>query len=340
MQKRSVMKSIALYDETAIAELTLLQKNKGWDLENSIDWKTPIDLNKLLVPLDENALFFPGASSEQRLVISQMMGLIIAASICEMEECLVRIKGLAFEKILEKHPVSPEFIELGEQFFEEENKHSKVFRRYLQKFSESANIELSELKSILPFVENTLTEKILRKNLEKGGTAFWWIVAEVEHEFLHLYHAIAPFKDKVDPLYYILHKKHFEEEARHAPFPYLMLELLMTREQGPIQYLRVKSDLISSQILQTIWTGNSLTKMKTMKKFATKHPFFQTFCSALPLFEKQPPWSILWKFLTSAPYVSSLVNPRSHAPFLKFSKKHGILSFPFPSPEPAILVDY
>ena len=49
--------------------------------------ESPIDLNKPLVALDDKVSFFR-AEPEQWLAISQIMGLIIATSISEMEECL------------------------------------------------------------------------------------------------------------------------------------------------------------------------------------------------------------------------------------------------------------
>ena len=82
-----------------------------------INWEKKIDLTRPLIALDEHAFLFPGASKEQRLVISQMMGLIIARCVTEMEECLVRLRPLCWEKLKRKFPVSPEFNELGDQFF-------------------------------------------------------------------------------------------------------------------------------------------------------------------------------------------------------------------------------
>lgn len=334
------MRNISLYDEQALKNLLNLQRNGCWSLEESIDWNTSLDLNKPLVALDENALFFPGASREERLVISQIMGLIIAASICEMEECLVRLRKVAYEDILKRLPVSPEFVELGEQFFEEEIKHSAAFRRYMTKFAHATGVELEDLKAILPTVESTLTEKLLRKNLSGEGYAFWWIVAEVEQEFLLLYNTLAPFKKTIEPLYFDLHRKHFEEEARHAPFPYLMLELLISRSKTFKGFIHLKSDLVMSQILQTCWTANSLRRVQAVKKLASKNHFFATLARVHDIFEKQPKLRTLWTFFTSVPYVSSLVNPNHHRKFLRFAEKVKSPSIPFPAPAPAHLVDY
>ena len=69
--------------------------------------------------MDENALLFPGASKEQRLAISQAMGMIIGACIYEMEESLIRLRKECWEDYHRDMPVSPEFEELGDQFFGE-----------------------------------------------------------------------------------------------------------------------------------------------------------------------------------------------------------------------------
>lgn len=328
------MKNLNIYDEVALAKLTELQRKNAWDLEKSIDWHSGIDLNKPLVALDDEALFFPGASQEQRLAISQLMGLIIATCICEMEECLLRLKKISWHDILNQYPVSPEFCELGEQFFEEETKHSTAFRRYLHHYAVGLSVDPEELRKTLPLVEKTKSEWMLKKNIEGGGMAFWWIVAQVEQEFLLLYHSMVPHKKNLEPLYFTLHQKHFEEEARHAPFPYLMLELLSTRVQRPLQMVHNKVDLAVSQVLQLFWAGHSLNRSRSVKKLANKAPLFKVIADVMPHLEKQPPWRIIWDFITSAPYVSPLVNPKYHPKISIFAKKMGAWSLPFPKPKP------
>ncbi|MEW6056787.1 MAG: hypothetical protein AB1540_09240 [Bdellovibrionota bacterium] len=332
------MKPLSLYDEESLIKMVELQKATQWDLEKAIDWQLPIDLNKPLVPLDEKALFFPGAGKEERLAISQMMGLVIAAAICEMEESLIRLRSVGWDQLAAKYPVNPEFVELGEQFFAEEEKHSEAFRRYLKKFADTAGIEFEVLREVLPVIESTKTEFILRKNLELGGYSFWWIVAQVEQEFLLLYNALAPFKQSLEPLYFDIHRKHFEEEARHASFPYLLLELLITRSTHPLNLVHQKADLMVSQLLQAMWTVNSLSRLKKLKKIKQKHPLFDALLKVYPLFEKQPVHRIFWGLFTSVPYVSSLVNPFYHRKFLKFTERMGAFSIPFPAPEPAPLL--
>lgn len=183
-----------LYDEEKIGRQLRLQKQHAWDLEDSIAWTSKVDTNQYLVALDKHAFLFPGSSQEERLVISQMMGLIIAASIYEMEESLLRLKQQAWVDIKNRFPVGPEFDELGEQFFIEELKHSTCFKRYVQIFAESLGVERKELEEILPTVEKTKSEALLKLQLKCGGQSFWWIVAIVEQVFLDIYNGIRPFK--------------------------------------------------------------------------------------------------------------------------------------------------
>lgn len=322
---------VNLYDEKRLERLIRFQSDRAWDLEKSLPWDLTIDLNKPLVPLDENALFFPGAGKEERLVISQMMGLIIAACICEMEECLLRLRKQCWTDIHHRHPVSPEFIELGELFFEEEKKHSSAFRRYIEKFAETMGIELKTLMDVLPIVQGSLSEKILERNIKAGGMSFWWLVATVEQEFLSMHYAMEPHHEVLEPLYYDIHLKHFEEEARHASFPYLMLELLNDRTSlGLRDRLHKKGDLLFAQLLLAGWSAHALQKTKLVRDLRGTHPFFDALAAAFPHIEKLPPGRVLWEFFTRAPYVSSLTNPNSHKKIQRFAETTGSLALPFP----------
>ena len=335
---------LSLYDEQALNHQKKLQSDHAWDLETSIDWTHPIDISKPLVALDENALFFPGISEEQRVVVSQAMGLVIVVCICEMEDCLLRFKKECWGDIYEKYPVSPEFIELGELFFEEESKHTTAFHRYLSKFSKALNVDLVTLREILPTIQGTKTEYILKRNIHRGGQSFWWVVATVEQEFLHLYKCLHPFQNNLEPLYFELHKKHFEEEARHSSFPYLMLELLRSRSDFrflPIKkWIQNKADGMFAQLLTSAWAISSLRRMKQLKHLRQVHPFFSILYGVYPHLEKQPVSRTLWRIFTSVPYVSSLINPFNHGKVINYAKGRGAFFAPFPQPAPETLVDY
>ena len=61
-----------------------LQRRMAWDLESGIPWKLGVDTGKILLPLDDANIAFPVASAEQRLALSQFMGLVVNATISEM----------------------------------------------------------------------------------------------------------------------------------------------------------------------------------------------------------------------------------------------------------------
>ena len=329
-----------LYNEESLGKLASQQRKHAWDLEKGSTWGRGIDFTKPLVALDRDALLFPGASREQRLAISQMMGLVIAAAIFEMEECLIRMRREAWESLRDRMPVGPEFSDLGELFFQEELKHSTAFKRYTEMYAHGLGLELKELLAVLPALENTRTEKLLRVDSKIHGHTFWWIVANVEQEFLRIYHSLRPFKDQLDPLYFEIHQRHFEEEARHAPFPYLVLELMADRNSQPFRFLHRRTDMAAAQVLQALWTLSSLRRLKGIKKLKGVHPFFDTLISAFPILESMPAPQVVWKLLTTTPYVSSLFNLNSQGKIIEEAQALGAVVLPFPDHDPKPLVKY
>jgi hypothetical protein len=328
-----------LYNEVRLQKQAEQQKAHAWDLKKDIHWEWGVDLTKPLVPLETQNLLFPNISQEERVILSQVMGLIINTCVFEMEECLMRLRPIAWTSIIKKYPVNPEFVELGDLFFEEERKHSQAFKIYLLKFCEALDIEPEKLQQLLPIVERTKSEKLLENNLKNGGEAFWWIVAIVEQEFLHLYRCLKPFKGQIDPLYYELHEKHFEEEARHASFPYMLLQIIHRRRFKPSIWPRQrwfypKTGLVFAQTILTTWTFASLQRLKKIKKLKHKHSFFDGFQKLLPQLEQQSLPSLLSHMLKRAPYVSELLNTQHHPKILKFAEKHSVWSIPFPDPDP------
>lgn len=328
-----------LYQEDKLARLLQRQIDKAWDIEDVIPMTTQIDLNKYFTALDRDALLFPGSSAEQRLVISQMMGLIICASTYEMEECLMRLHESCWVNIYKKFPVNPEFKALGEQFFEEEKKHSQTFRRFVTLFCQQSGIDEEDLKMLLPTIKDTRSEKLLKLNMDLNGQCFWWIVASVEQQFLSVFNDLRPHKKVLDPCYYRIHEKHFEEEALHSPFPHLMLELLSERVPGFLSKFSRKFDLAISQVLQGGWVLSSLNRVNQVKKLSHRHPFFEVLNSCLTYSDKIPLPQLLWKMFVRAPYVSNLVNPRSSKYLVRFAEKQGAWVLPFPSPDKVTLLD-
>lgn len=334
------MRRLALYDEQALERQYQLQLRHNWDLEQNIDWSRGIDMSRPLVALGKQAFFFPGASAEERTIISQMMGLIVAASIFEMEETLLRLERECFEDVYKKFPISPEFNQLGQLFFEEERKHSMAFKRFVEMFAQNIGVDYATLMSCLPVLEKTKTEKILKAHLQTGGQSFWWLVAIIEQHFLLIFRHMSQAKDVLDPLYFELHQKHFEEEARHAPFPYLMLDLFQQKNKGVLGVIQTKYDLLLAQALQSLWTVNSLARTRQVARLEGVHPFFDNLAKIERKYGGVSFMKTLWKLFTETPYVSELINPNGHPDILKFAKSRGSASFPSPDMDVDDIVNY
>lgn len=334
------MKTLHLFNEEELHKQLKTQQKHNCDMELSVDWDKGIDLSKPFLPIDEGAFFFPGISTEERIVVSQLMGLIVAKATYELEEALLYFYDLSWKKWCDLKPLSPEFMGLGEQFFIEEEKHSHCFQRYVKMFAEKVGVDLTDLNELLPVLKNTKTEKIIDYHLKFNVQSVWWMVAIFEQQFLNIYKNIAPFRKDLDPLYYELHFKHYKEEAIHSPFPYLMIQYLDNFPQGFFRKQTQKVDLASAQVILSCWIISSFNRVRNIKKFEGKHEFFRILKG---LFDKPLSMGIpkvLWKFLTETPYVGELINTNVHQDIINFAAQRDTFSLPTPSFEEVKLVNY
>lgn len=329
-----------LYNEAFIHRLYKNQVDHGWDLENDFAWSAGIDHNSFFAPLDENAVLLPGASASERKIISQVLGLVIASAIYELEESLLRLKGKTWNKDIKTFPVNPEFEAWGELFYQEEIKHSLSFKRYVEMFAHDLGIDYTDLQNILPVVENSMAEKCINHLCKSGSYSYWWLAIIVEQEFLHMFRIMESCKAIMDPLYYDLHFKHYEEEKRHASFPYFVLELLFDRDDRLLSKVHQKMDLAICQSLMATWTIGSLQKLENAKKLKDKHPFFADLAKIIDTYGKNSWVEIIWKLFTQTPYVSSLIHPRSHKAVENLASQKSALILNFPSLKEEKLTTY
>lgn len=317
-------------DEQALSRILERQKKLAFDFEKSINWNAGIDLTRYFVPLDNANLVFPSASQEQRLVLSQYLGLVIAQTFAEMEIALVQAKDRVWKKNLARYPVNPEFEALGDQFFTEEEKHSRMYKRYLHSFAQSTGVEYDELVKILPSVSGSLLHKTLMLNSDFGGHALWWVLILIEEISILIFKQIKPFKDGIDPLYYEIHKKHFEEEVRHSPYSYWMIEHLYKRNKSPANLFFRKTDLLLAQALEITWAFSSLSRIRNTYGLRKKHPFFATLNSCIPLLIKISPVEVIRRLFVTAPFVSLMFNHGAHDDFQNLIGKVRALQIPTP----------
>ncbi len=298
-----------LHSATELESYLDKQKRHAWSLEGDIPWKQGIDLRRPFLALDEKR--FSSLAPEQLLVFSQFLGLIVNSSIAELEKALVRNRESCWERPLRRHPVNPEMWELGENFFAEEKKHADAFDRYLELFAREVNVTGDELRSFLPSFDNSRIEKLIQLDGGLGGHAMWWVVAAVEEESILIFQLLRKAKEKIDPLYYQIHRYHFEEEVRHAAYAFLMLKLLRKRARfGPERLLKAISFIVSD-VLQVCWTFSQLYKGRKFLDFSGRSDFFRILSGLIPLLGNQSPLKLIHSLFTDAPYLSLFLNPAS-----------------------------
>lgn len=324
-------------DEQALRRILERQQKRAFDLEKSIDWAPPIALNRYFVPLDHDNVAFPDAKPAQRLVLSQFLGLVVAQTFSEMETALVQAKDLIWKTSLEKFPVNPEFQALGEQFFAEEEKHSRMFRRYLEKFAAQTGVAKADLDSILPTVSGTILQTTLKLNSVYGGHALWWVLTLVEEVSILIFKQIKPFRDKIDPLYFEIHLQHFAEEVRHSPYSYWMLEHLYKRDRSLAGMVFRKTDLALAQALEIVWALSSLTRIRNVARLRAAHPFYATLQDCIPLMRNLSPVEIIRRLFVTAPFISLLLNPKNHDDMQGLITRIRALQIPTPQPAPSPL---
>jgi predicted metal-dependent hydrolase len=323
------MSKIDIYDEEKIARLLYVQKAQGIDFNHDINWNQSIDMSKGFLPLDDNAILFPEADSSQRLVISQLLGLIVASTISELEDVAYKLKGATWENVLRKYPVNPELFELGEHFFEDEKKHSLAFKHYINLFAEKVDVDPKDLKDLLPSSDNSFLSKIYHLDSMAGGMAIWWLIAAVEEESLLIFNHMRKSKESIDPLYYELHKCHYEEEVRHKSYASIMLEINTQFARVPHAFILRKLDFILAEVLNLTWTFNQLFKLRSLKRLKNHHPFFQTLSGLSTHLENRNSLEVMYKLFNSAPYIKDMLHLSEHMHIKLLLERFGVQKIPF-----------
>ena len=323
------------FDYVQLREQIRWQKERSWDLDKDIDWKMGIDPAKFLLPLDQENIAFPGASPEQRLALSQYLGLVINGTIAEMEGVIHKLRDVAWAEILRQYPVNPEMWELGELFFDEETKHARMFGRYNVLFCQALGIDEGALHALLPKAFGSFFQKAIIANARAGGHAFWWLVAAAEEVSIEIYRQIHKHRAGMDPLYHLIHKRHLEDESKHRNYAFLMLELIEARNAGVRTYFHRKTDLLFAQAFSTGWVIAELSRVFESRKLQKVHPFFKRLASCLPLVRKVSRLELVRRLFVTAPYISLVLNTRNQPLTTGAAEEQKVLKFPFPKPHPA-----
>lgn len=314
-----------LYDCFGLDDLKKKQVSKAWSLEEFEKFHS-INLNKNFAPINKDFILHDKIEPNELLVVSQFLGLVINSAICELELAIERSKKECYLNIIQRFPVSKEFEELGENFFIEEKKHSDAFNLFLDCFSKTTNVTRSQIRNILPILNESKIEKFFRLNGIIGGQALWLVTAAVEEESIEVFKKMRPHKDSIDPFFYHLHKKHFEEETRHASFAFLMLELINDRSTFAIKKVSQCIDFILSDILQVSWVLSELIKMDNVRKLKDCHPFYENLSKVLPKINEYNIVQLISYLFKESPFVSLILNPRSNKVLSKYLMKEKYLS--------------
>jgi len=209
-----------------------------------------------------------------------------------------------------------------------------MFKRFLLLFSKTTGLAPEELDGLLPAVSGTMLERALELHSGLGGHALWWVLTLVEEVSISIYREMRPSRARLDPLYHEIHWRHFQEEVRHSPYAYLMLENLYRRDRSALGGLFKRTDFLVAQALEVSWALVSLSRLRNAERLRKRHPFYATLARLMPLLRGRSPFRLLRSLFVSAPFVSLLLNPNHHEDLQGMAARLRALEFPLPAPEP------
>lgn len=321
------------FNDVALGRQVKLQKERAWDMDLDLDWSRGVDLTRGLLPVDLASLGLEGASAEEVLAVSQFLGLIVNNTISEMECVLDRLKDCAWADQLKAYSVNPEMWDLGELFFVEERKHSQIFQRYLSCFCEKVGVAPAEMRDLLPQAFGARFADAIMANAKAGGIAFWWVCAAVEEVSIKIWEQMYRHRTGLDPLFLEVHQRHLEEEARHANYAFLMLNLYHARQsQAWIPDLARQTDLLLGEIYMSGWVLAQLARTRKVTGLRRRHPFFDALHGALQKINQEPLWRLIYGFTTRTPYVSLLLNRHNHREREQLASQRRLWRIPWPKP--------
>ncbi len=323
------MDTIDIFDECKLSRQLHIQKRLAWDLEKRIPWSLGIDLSAPLLPVGNFHTILPKLTAEQHLVLSQLIGLIVASTISQLEQVAFDLKGPTWESVLNRFPVNPEMYDLGSQFFKEEQKHSVVFNRYLALFADAVNVDPEDFMKLLPQGHSSFAKKVYALNSNLGGMAMWWLIAAVEEESLAIFRQMQPHQSTLDPLYYQIHRAHFEEELRHKSYATLMLNLFDEFASVTCRLVFQKLDFMLAECLNLTWTLSQLVKLKGFRKIRHHHPFFKTLESLLDVIGERSPLQLLHVLRNETPFISNHLQLGRYDHIQSLLNRFGAIHVPF-----------
>lgn len=253
------------------------QQALAWDPEQDVRWHD-LDLSKPLVDVDPKIASILELDADERLVLSQLAGLMAVQTISQHEKILNCVKAECWDQPLFKAKAPTEFLQLGEQFFDEEAKHGAAFAQYVSLFAKRRELSPRTLAAILPRFEVTSwITRLFLANCRYSARAVWWMVMITEEESLELYRRLAKFSTltAIEPLFLRLNELHYEEEHRHLSYAPMMLRRI--RESlGRVSRFLASFDFLLSETLYRIWLVAQFLRIRKVLHVGDDHPFFSS----------------------------------------------------------------
>ena len=324
------MRVLDVDDPERMRAVVARMRRNAWDLERDFDWNAKIDVDKPLLPLAQIDRVFPGLDPEEQLVLAQLFGLVVAQIFSDAEQFLNKTREQLwgdFERLFDGHSA---LLELGTQFFDEERKHAEMFRRYITAWLVARGLDVERFFAEQPRFSESWQHRVILRNAARGGLAFWGIVLLAEEESPLIYRYLEDAPDDIEPLYLQIHRKHFEEEARHATFAYTAMAYLADRLHGLGGARRRRTDVMLAQSMQISFIAQAIAQRQRNLPDPTIHPWIATVVRAMKKVRRLPPSHLFRVFFREPTLIGPFMNYRFHRNMVEMATTRRLWSLPLP----------
>lgn len=311
--------------------LVSLMRRKAWDLDRDFDWDAPIDVARPLVPLAQVDRMFPGLEDDERLALSQLLGILVAYVFSDAERFLSATRDRLWTDFARLFAGHPALLDLGTQFFDEERKHAEMFLRYNTRWLTAQGLDAEEFLARQPRFVDSWQHRVIQRNAGHGGLAFWWLVLLAEEESPLIYQHLEDAAGEIEPLYLRVHRKHFEEEARHATFAYTAMAFLADRAPRGRRALHRRTDVVLAQLLQWSFMAGTVLHGRRARRDAPRHPWLTTVERAMTKVERLPARHLYRVLLREPTLLGPFLNYRFHENMVEMVRTRGLWSCPLPA---------
>ena len=321
-------------DPERIRRHTDLMRRKQWDLENDFDWRSPIDVTRPLLPPRAVDRMFPGLDPDERLALAQILGIVVIQIFSDAERFLSKTRDELWPDFERQFAGHPALLELGTQFFDEERKHAEMFRRYVDLWLVARGLDPVRFHATRPRFSESWQHRVVLRNARRGGLAFWWLVLLAEEESPLIYEALEEDAGEIEPLYLSLHRKHFEEEARHATFAYTAMAYLADGMGASRAALHRRTDVILCQVLQWSFMAGAIAHQRREMQSAPPSPFLDSVRRGLEKVRGLPLRHLFRVFFREPTLVSPFLNYRFHPNMVEMANTRRLWTVPLPAVSP------